>query len=183
MIQGDLSLAFGYSNRTQQVRRISEDWVGRNGYCLRCDSDRIVPTDTNARTRDFVCEVCAHGYELRSKLSAFSNKGLDGAYGAMMRTIREGRTPTSLLLEYSASWSILRMRAIHHSLINETAIQAGKPLSATAKRAGWKGCEHANRTTPLDKSPLKTPPRPSPTPQTSHTRSRLKPFSIRTLDT
>ncbi len=140
IFDGDPNLATGYASRAQQARRITEDWIGRNGYCLRCDSNRLSPTAANTRTRDFVCEKCSHGYELKSKLGTFSNKILDGAYGAMLKTIREGRTPTFLLLEYSQSWSIQQLRAIHHSLITETAIQPRNPLSASARRAGWVGC-------------------------------------------
>ncbi len=137
---GNATLGDGYSNPTQRVRRISEDWIARNGYCLRCDSDRLYPTNANTRSKDFVCGKCSHGYELKSKRGVFSTKVLDGAYGAMVKTIREGNTPTFLLLEYSASWSIQGLRAIHHSLITEVSIQARNPLAPTAKRAGWVGC-------------------------------------------
>jgi len=58
----------------------------------------------------------------------------------MIRTIKEGNTPTFLLLEYSTTWSIQALKAIHHSLITETSIEARKPLAATARRAGWVGC-------------------------------------------
>ena len=58
----------------------------------------------------------------------------------MMRTIREGNTPTFLLLEYSATWSIQGLRAIHHSLITAASIEPRKPLAITARRAGWIGC-------------------------------------------
>lgn len=133
-------LGSAYTSRTQQIRRMSEDWIARNGYCLRCDSDRLTPTTANTRTRDFICEKCSHGYELKSKLGVFSKSVLDGAYGAMIRTIQTRETPTFLLLEYTSSRSILRLRAVHHSLITEQAIVARKPLSATARRAGWIGC-------------------------------------------
>lgn len=133
-------LASTYTSRTQQIRRISEDWIARNGYCLRCDSDRLIPTAANTRTRDFTCERCLHGYELKSKQGVFSKSVLDGAYNAMVRTIRDGRTPTFLLLEYTTAWSILRLRAIHHSLITEQSVIPRRPLSASARRAGWVGC-------------------------------------------
>ena len=133
-------LARAYSNPTQQIRCVSEDWIARNGYCLNCDSDRLIPTAANTRVRDFVCKECTHGYELKSKRGIFSKSILDGAYGSMIETIRQGRTPTFLLLEYTKSWSVLRLRAIHHSLVTENAIQPRKPLSASARRAGWTGC-------------------------------------------
>lgn len=140
MFNGNIELGVGYTSLTQQARRISEDWIKRNAYCLKCDSDELNPTAANTKARDFICAKCSHGYELKSKRGHFSSKVLDGAYGTMLDTIRRGNTPTFLLLEYSESWSIQRLRAIHHSLITEAAIQPRKPLSSSARRAGWVGC-------------------------------------------
>jgi type II restriction enzyme len=137
---GDISLGTGYISRPQRARKISESWIAANGYCLNCESNRLVPTATNTRSRDFFCDKCAHPYELKSKCGMFSTRILDGAYDAMLRTIREGKTPTFLLLEYSASWRIDGLTAIHHSLITETSIQRRKPLASSARRAGWVGC-------------------------------------------
>lgn len=137
---GDTILGNPYTSPTQQVRLISEDWIARNGYCLRCDSDKLTQTPPNTKSRDFICRKCEHGYELKSKRGVFRTRVLDGAYSAMVRTIREGNTPTFLLLEYSATWSIQGLKAIHHSLITETSIEARKPLASTARRAGWVGC-------------------------------------------
>ena len=139
-IHGDITLGLGYTNPTQQVRKISEAWIAENGYCLKCDSDTLTPTSANTKSRDFVCENCLHGYELKSKCGIFSTRVLDGAYGAMVTTIRQGNTPTFLLLEYAKSWSISGLRAIHHSLITETSVEARKPLAPSARRAGWIGC-------------------------------------------
>lgn len=139
-IFADTSFGDGYTNHTQQARRISEEWIARNGYCLRCDSDNLIQTSANTKSRDFICRHCEHGYELKSKRGVFTRKVLDGAYSAMIGTIRNGNTPTFLLLEYSASWSIQGLKAIHHSLITESSIEARRPLASTARRAGWIGC-------------------------------------------
>lgn len=139
-IHGDITLGLGYANPIQQVRKIREAWITLNGYCLRCDSDALTPTAANTKSRDFVCDNCSHSYELKSKCGTFSTRVLDGAYATMVKTIREGNTPTFLLLEYSASWSIRGLRAIHHSLITESSVEARKPLAPSARRAGWIGC-------------------------------------------
>jgi len=80
----------------------------------------------------------------------FTTKVLDGAYGSMLKTIRENRTPTFLLLEYSTDWSITGFTAVHHSLITEKSIVARKPLALTAKRAGWIGCSIVMPTIAVD---------------------------------
>ncbi len=58
----------------------------------------------------------------------------------MLETIRSNQTPTFLLMQYTLDWSISRLTAVHHSLISEQAILPRKPLSITARRAGWIGC-------------------------------------------
>ena len=140
---GNVSLGAGYLSRTQQARRISEDWITRFGYCLKCDSDHLTPTSPNTKTRDFICPKCEHAYELKSKCGAFTTRIVDGSYVAMLDTIRSNRTPTFLLLQYTSSWSIFRLTAIHHSLISEEAILPRRPLAKTARRAGWIGCSIA----------------------------------------
>ncbi|MDE3104472.1 MAG: restriction endonuclease [Acidobacteriota bacterium] len=137
---GNIEVARGYTSPAQQARLISEDWISRNAYCLNCNSDRLSQTRANTRTCDFICIHCRHKYELKSKRGAFTRSVVDGSYDTMLATIRSRRTPTFLLLEYTTAWSITGLRAIHHTLVTETAIQARKPLAITAKRAGWIGC-------------------------------------------
>ncbi len=149
-LYGNLDLQVGYTSRTQHARRISEDWVARHAYCLRCECDKLTQTSANTESRDFVCPRCEHGYELKSKCGFFTAKVLDGAYSAMLRTIRSNRTPTFLLMEYSRSWLITGFTAVHPSLITENTIIARKPLSPTARRAGWIGCSISMPTIAID---------------------------------
>ncbi len=119
---------------------VSEAWVLRNGYCLACESESLLPTLANTRTKDFVCPRCSHGYELKSTRGKFGSRIPDGAFSAMTATIREGRTPSFLLMEYSADWGVQALTAVHHSLITQECIEERRALSPTARRAGWIGC-------------------------------------------
>ncbi len=139
-IQCDISLATNYSGATQKARVISEGWVEANGYCLACDGDQLTPTRRNTRARDFVCKDCSHPYELKSTAGRFGKRVLDGAYSTMIKRVKESTTPTFLLMEYTPSWSINSLFAIHHLLITPSSIERRKPLAATAQRAGWVGC-------------------------------------------
>jgi len=58
----------------------------------------------------------------------------------MMATIREGRTPSFLLLEYSSAWEVQALTVVHHSLITQDCIEERRALGPTARRAGWIGC-------------------------------------------
>ena len=99
-----------------------------------------MPTVANTRTKDFICPQCSHGYELKSKRGAFGTRIADGAFSAMMATIREGRTPSFLLLEYSPAWDVQVLTAVHHSLITQDCIEERRALGLLARRAGWIGC-------------------------------------------
>ena len=129
---------------------VSEAWVLRNGFCLACDSDSLLQTIANTRTKDFTCPRCSHGYELKSTGGTFGTRIADGAFSAMSATIREGRTPSFLLLEYSASWDVRTLTALHHSLITQGCIEERRALGPTARRAGWVGCNIILRKIALD---------------------------------
>jgi type II restriction enzyme len=58
----------------------------------------------------------------------------------MTATIREGRTPSFLLLGYSPTWDVQELTAVHHSLITQDCIEERRPLGPMARRAGWIGC-------------------------------------------
>jgi type II restriction enzyme len=134
------TLVARYTSNSQRARVVSEAWVLRNGYCLACKCDSLLPTVANTRTKDFICPLCSHGYELKSKRGTFGTRIADGAFSAMMATIREGRTPSFLLLEYSPTWEVQVLTAVHHSLITQDCIEERTALGPTARRAGWVGC-------------------------------------------
>ncbi|MBI2826618.1 MAG: restriction endonuclease [Planctomycetia bacterium] len=64
----------------------------------------------------------------------------DAGYNAMIRAIREDRTPNLLVLQYSADWCVRNLLLVPSFFFTEAAIERRKPLSAGARRAGWVGC-------------------------------------------
>ena len=95
----------------------------------------------NTKSRDFECGRCNEPYELKSKAGHFNRWVANGEYETLLDTIRSGRTPNLLLLEYDArSFSVTRLQAIHRSLLSPLAVVPRKPLSDRARRAGWRGC-------------------------------------------
>lgn len=137
---GDASLALGYASASQRARVVTEAWITSNGYCLACQDDHLRPTSPNTQARDFECESCGHPYELKSASSPFGNRVTDGAYASMMHRIQTSSVPSFLLLQYTATWAVTNLWAIHHALITSAAIEQRKPLATTARRAGWIGC-------------------------------------------
>jgi type II restriction enzyme len=107
---------------------------------LACEAESLSPTIANTRSKDFICPSCFHGYELKSKQGPFGRCVVDGAYSAMLAAIRDGRTPTLLLLEFAPGWAVKGLTAVHHSLLTQDCIVGRKPLGPLARRAGWTGC-------------------------------------------
>lgn len=134
-------LAEAYSSRSQIARVITQDWVAREVPCLRCSTLPLKMTTQNTKARDFDCPSCSEPYELKSTSRRFSHRVADGEYGTFRATVEAGRTPNLLLLEYDATkLEVRKLLAIHRSIISEIAIVPRKPLSTTARRAGWQGC-------------------------------------------
>jgi type II restriction enzyme len=137
---GDSDLATAFNSPSQRARIVTEAWTAANAYCVACDSNRLLATAANTKARDFVCEHAGHAYELKSSASVHGRKIIDGAFGPMIDRIQDGSAPNLLLMHYGPDWRINKLTVIHHLLLTETVIQQRRPLSATARRAGWIGC-------------------------------------------
>ncbi len=133
------SLLAGYKSASQMARRLTEDWMAREGFCLACDADELTPTRANTPANDFVCPRCAHRYELKS-FRTRPRKINDGAYRTMLEKIEAGSASSFLLLQYTPEWQANTLSAIHSSFLLPRAIEQRNPLSPEAERAGWVGC-------------------------------------------
>jgi type II restriction enzyme len=58
----------------------------------------------------------------------------------MMARILDGSAPTLMLLERTPGWAVKGLTAIHGQFLTPNVIVQRKPLSVTARRAGWIGC-------------------------------------------
>jgi type II restriction enzyme len=69
----------------------------------------------------------------------------------MVRAIQEDRTPNLLALHYEpGAWKVVNLILIPHFAFPLSAIEKRKPLSATAERHGWVGCNILLGAIPLD---------------------------------
>lgn len=139
-LQGDASLGLDYSNRAQIARVISESWCERELFCLMCNSERLERTPHNTPARDLECDSCGGSYQLKSSARPFGRRVVDGAYSVMMKTLEGPNPPHLLLLQYGPEFDILNLTAIPAFSIGIQSIEPRKPLSDTARRAGWTGC-------------------------------------------
>ena len=130
-----------YTSGSQRARIATELWGLRNLYCANCTSLSLEPSPPNTPAIDFECPKCRIRFQLKSQSHAFGNRVLDSAYSKMVREIKENRTPNLLVLHYHLDrWSVGNLLIIPSFAFPLSAIEKRKPLAATARRAGWVGC-------------------------------------------
>lgn len=134
-----IELASTYRSTSQKVRVITEGWAASNVYCPACPSNNLVETRNNTEAVDFICPRCESSYQLKATKNPIGRKITDAGYDAMMRAISRGRFPHILLLRYHVP-SVCDLLLIPSYTIGPSAIEARKPLSHRARRAGWVGC-------------------------------------------
>ncbi|NNN04741.1 MAG: restriction endonuclease [Elusimicrobia bacterium] len=137
----NLSLADNYKSPAQQARVVTESWAQDNLYCAACDSIRVERTPNNTEGSDFYCGSCRSSYQLKASKSDFGARVVDGAYEAMLRSLRAKSSPHLLLLRYDVNSScVRRLILIPRHFISSSSIERRKPLASHARRAGWIGC-------------------------------------------
>ena len=136
-----IEVAEGYKSPSQRVRVMTEAWTLGNMYCPACVSNKLIDTANNTEAVDFVCGGCDSGYQLKAKAGVIGRKIVDAGYDAMMRAIDKDRLPHFLFLGYDkSSYRVNDLLLVPNFCFGRSAIEARKPLSATARRAGWVGC-------------------------------------------
>jgi hypothetical protein len=137
----DPSLAADYTNRAQIARVLIETWAELNLYCLNCARDALGRLPPNTPVADFICPACNATYQLKSKDGRFGDFLVGAAYEATLRAVHKGEMPAYVLVEYDRRRStIVYADALPGELIDETRVIARRPLSPSARRAGWQGC-------------------------------------------
>jgi type II restriction enzyme len=129
-----------YSNRSQIARIVTENWGLQHLYCVACGANRLASTRANTRAYDFECVKCAAHYQLKSASREPHNRVVDSAYKSMKAAIESDRVPNLLVLHYSQQWYVQNLLLIPSFCLSVTALEKRRPLSPTARRAGWIGC-------------------------------------------
>lgn len=149
-LQCDLSHGEAYRSNAQIVRVVTENWFETQMYCLACSSNTLTRAPNNCPGIDFTCPTCAARFQLKSRKPSLSNRIVDAGYDAMIRAIRSDNAPNLALLQYSRSWSVVSLTVVPSFFFTESAIEKRKPLSASARRANWVGCNILLDRIPVD---------------------------------
>ena len=133
-------IANNYSNNSQKIRVLTESWVNKNIYCPNCGKN-ITKYENNKPVADFYCSNCKEDYELKSKKDNMGKKIVDGAYSTMIKRLKSDLNPNFFFLNYDKnSLNVINFIVIPKYFFIPEIIEKRKPLSITARRAGWIGC-------------------------------------------
>ena len=136
-----VGIAENYSSASQKIRVLSENWFAAQVYCPNCGREKLTQYQNNQPVADFSCPTCHEDYELKSKKGLLRTKIVDGAYSSMMERLIGTRNPNLSLLSYDLrSLTVVDFLIVPKHFFLPEAIERRKPLSQTARRAGWVGC-------------------------------------------
>ena len=130
-----------FESASQNARVWTEGWVAAWCFCPSCGAQRLDPLPTNNKVGDFRCETCTEEYELKAQKGRFGAKVVDGAFGAMTARLAASNSPNLMLMNYDvARRSVTDLIVVPKHFFVPEIIERRKPLAATARRAGWVGC-------------------------------------------
>jgi len=142
------SLADNYCSNSQKIRVLTENWVNEYIYCPSCGKT-ILQYENNRPVADFYCVNCREDYELKSKKGNFGKKITDGAYATMIDRLNSNSNPNFFFLNYDKnSFDVINFMVIPKHFFVPDIIEKRNPLSVTARRAGWIGCNILLQTIP-----------------------------------
>lgn len=130
-----------YNSGSQNARVWTEGWVQREIYCPNCGSAKLTKFANNKPAADFYCSACKEEYELKSQKGQFRAKVVDGAYKTMCERVTANNNPNFFLLNYNLTqFGVTDLFVVPKHFFVPEILEKRKPLSDTARRAGWTGC-------------------------------------------
>lgn len=130
-----------YRSSSQKARVLTENWVNVEAYCPSCGNTRLDKYSNNKPVADFFCDSCNEDFELKSKKDSMGAKIVDGEYQAMLRRLADIHSPNFFLLNYDlSSYQVSNFLVIPKHFFVPEIIEKRRPLSVSARRAGWTGC-------------------------------------------
>ena len=172
------ALAADYHSGAQRARVVTEAWGESNLYCPNCSSPKLTWLEPGHPASDYSCPACGFWYQLKSQKSRIGDSITDGAYAAMMNAIRHDELPSFYFMQYElATWRVRNLLLVPHFAFPPSAIIKRPPLSRTARRAGWVGCNFALNRIPADaRIPIVTESRISLAAEVREKFKRIKPL-------
>lgn len=119
---------------------MSEYWVNESIFCPNCGNS-LSGFQNNKPVADFYCNKCLEEFELKATKGVLGKRIVDGAYDSMVERLKASNNPNFFFLTYDKpTLKINNFLTIPKYFFVEDIIQKRNPLSETARRAGWVGC-------------------------------------------
>jgi type II restriction enzyme len=130
-----------FESPSQNARVWTEGWIALRMFCPNRGAASLSKFANNRPAADFECTACREEYELKSQKGRFGAKVVDGAYRTMTERLAASNNPNLLLMNYNlARLSVTNLLVVPKHFFVPEIIERRKPLAATARRAGWVGC-------------------------------------------
>lgn len=130
-----------YESPSQNARVLSESWALGWLYCPNCGNEGIEQFENNRPVSDFYCAKCQEQYELKSKKGKFGSKVVDGALRTMQERLASDENPNFAFLSYNLlKHTVVNLFVVPKQFVIPEIIEERRPLSPSARRAGWVGC-------------------------------------------
>ncbi|MGO4871535.1 MAG: DpnI domain-containing protein [Roseiarcus sp.] len=129
-----------YDSGSQKARVLTEAWASTQAFCPNCGAERLSKFHNNRPVADFYCANCNEEFELKSQKSKFGPRVVDGAYRTMCERLAAQNNPNLMLLNYSPAAGVDNLLVVPKHFFVTDIIEERKPLGASARRAGWVGC-------------------------------------------
>ena len=130
-----------YSSKSQIARVETENWAIKNLFCPLC-GNKFNDSSANTKVYDFICSKCNQEYQLKSLSKKIGKKLIGSEYYTFLKALENKSVPNFLIMEYmieNNSFISKEIVFVPKVFITEDIIEKRKPLSETAKRAGWTG--------------------------------------------
>lgn len=129
-----------YDSGSQKARVLTETWASMNAFCPNCGAERLSSFENNRPVADLYCTNCHEEFELKSQKAKFGAKVADGAYRTMINRLAAQNNPNLMLINYNPIAGVSNLFVVPKYFFVTEIIEERKPLAATARRAGWIGC-------------------------------------------
>jgi type II restriction enzyme len=130
-----------FESASQNARVFTEQWVKTWLYCPNCGAQNLDAYERNRPVADFHCAACAEEFELKAQKGPFRRKVMDGAFGTMCERLEASNNPNLALMRYDLKqFAVSDLFLVPKQFFVREIIEERKPLSPTARRAGWVGC-------------------------------------------
>jgi type II restriction enzyme len=138
-----------WKSESRIIGEACEDYVIHKIKCIRCDNNNFEKYKTNEKSKDLICISCNQKYQIKAKSATHKQinnikcknqfKTIGGEYSTTLNNINE-KIDYLIILYEKQSYKILNILYITNENITSNYITPRNPLSLTAKRAGWQGC-------------------------------------------